>query len=738
MVSIDKACSLDGLIAQMGLPAASEGATFLKKAYYFSEKAHAGQRRQSGEPYIDHPLAVAHILTRFRLDIPSIAAALLHDVIEDTHCTLETIRQEFGEDVMTLVDGVSKIGRFGFKNSQEQQTENFRKMVFAIASDIRVLLIKLADRLHNMRTLDALSEERQKRIARETLDIYAPLANRLGIGWLRSELEDHCLRFLKPQVYQMLSAQTTTPQGDQNRYIKEVVASIESVLSEHELTGKVTGRQKHLFGVYQKMERQGIPLEEVYDKVGVRVIVGTKADCYALLGIIHSLWFPVPGRFKDYIAIPKSNQYQSLHTTVVGPGGQHIELQIRTEQMHRIAEEGIAAHWIYKEGGQINVRDEHIKTRIRQFKEWQNDFADTHHILDYVKTDLFADVIYVFTPKGSIKELPKGSTPVDFAYAVHTEIGHRCVGAKINGKIVPLRHLLKSGDTVDILTSSVHSPSRDWLKFVKTSRAKAKIRHFIQEKERGVHLEIGKKILTQEIRRANLGTDILRSDKLIAGVSDRGIRSLDELFIAIGYGKISAIRAIRPLLPEPSSKDVGGNETGTAIDRKTTLSKSALPIGNVIQAGEIGTMMTRLSKCCHPIPGDVIIGFISRGRGLAIHTADCPNLDALHQDPNRFVNVEWTKDDGTGHESRYRANIRLLTLDKPGILAAVSTAIAKDGTNIKSAKIVTTDNDKATFQLAIEVSGSHTLRHVIENIKQIDGVLQVERIRKTLPGVRKD
>src|SRR5690242_2590882 len=534
----------------------------VRKAYEFSAKAHQGQVRRSGEPYLRHPLAVAGVLTLLRTDVTAIVAGLLHDTLEDTLATSDELEREFGAEVMHLVSGVTKIGKITFRNYEEKQAENFRKMVLSMADDIRVVLIKLADRLHNMRTLQYLSERKRQQIAQETLEIYAPLANRLGIGWMKNELEDLCLKYLKPDVHAMLKLRVAKRDEERQAYILEVIDQVKKALSDAGLKGEVQGRPKHLFGIYQKMERQSISFEEVYDLTAIRVITDTKMNCYAVLGLIHSLWRPVPGRFKDYIAIPKSNWYQSLHTTVVGPKGEHVEFQIRTEDMHRVAEYGIAAHWKYKERGQVDDKDGKVFSWLRQFVEWHQDLADNRQFMDTVKLDLFHDVVYVFTPKGLVKEMPKGSTPVDFAYAIHTEVGDHCVGSKVNGKIVPLKHQLSSGDAVEILTAPTQVPHKDWLKFVRTSRAKTKIKHWLTSEEQKRSVEIGRRLLEREFRRHDLPpAQLFKSDRLLSVARELGCESADELAAAVGYGRLPTAQVISRLIPRPA-----GEQTPTTED----------------------------------------------------------------------------------------------------------------------------------------------------------------------------
>lgn len=692
-------------------------ANLLSRAYAVCLEGHAGQRRESGDPYAAHPVEVAAILTQLKLDVPSVAAGLLHDIVEDTNYSKDRLATEFGKDIAGLVDGVTKIGKIQFKNYEEKQAENFRKMIISMAEDIRVVLIKLADRLHNMRTLGYLPEHKQKRIAQETLEIYAPLANRLGIGWIKSEFEDLCLRYLRPEVYFSLAKKVAKKRDERQRYIEKAIELTKKNISQYGFKAEVLGRSKHLYSIYQKMERQGIPFEEVYDLMGTRIISDTKMTCYAILGMIHSIWRPVPGRFKDYIGVPKSNLYQSLHTTVVGPEGEHIEFQIRTQEMDKLAEEGIASHWIYKEGGKIDERDSRVFGWLRQLMEWQQELSDHRQFMDSVKTDLFDDVIYVFTPKGDVKELAKGGSPIDFAYAIHTEIGNRCSGAKVNGKIVPLRYQMRSGDTVEILTSPSQVPTKDWLKFVKTPKAKAKIKHFVKIEETKRALEIGRRMLEREARRERLSSvEVFKSEKILAAMKEQGIKTLDDLFAAVGYGRVSATQIIRPLVVGSDFKE-GIKEK---IVRKMGLQEEAVKVSGV------NDIMIHLSKCCNPLPGDRIIGFITRGRGLSIHTVNCPNIDELDYDRDRLVEVTWD----SAAKAVHAVDISVLTLDKPGLLALVSSSIASARANISHAEISTTEHKKAILNFVVDVTNTEHLERVLRNIEKVDGVFQARRIRK--------
>ena len=693
----------------------------VRKAYEFSAKAHEGQTRRSGEPYVKHPIAVAGVLTSLKTDVTAIVAGLLHDTLEDTVATAGELEREFGKDVVHLVDGVTKIGKITFKSSEEKQAENFRKMVLSMADDIRVVIIKLADRLHNMRTLEHLSEGKRLEIAQETLEIYAPLANRIGVGWVKNELEDLCLKHLKPDVYEMLRVRVAKRDEDRQQYIQEVRELVEKALGEHGLSGAVYGRPKHLYGVYQKMNKQSISFEEVYDLTALRIITDTKMNCYALLGVIHSLWRPLPGRFKDYIAIPKSNLYQSLHTTVVGPKGEHVEFQIRTEEMHRVAEYGIAAHWKYKEQGRVQDKDSKAFGWLRQFIEWQSDLPDNRQFMDSVKLELFHDVVYVFTPKGTVKELPKDSTPVDFAYAIHTEVGDHCVGAKVNGKIVPLKYELESGDTIEILTSPNQTPHKDWLKFVRTSRAKTKIKHWIKAEEQKRSLEIGRRLLETEFRRHGLApAQVLKSSELVEVAKQEGYETTDELTIAIGFGHIATAQVVNRLITPAS-------ETSPALPEPSTSQKVLSSRGGEqgVQVKGGRDLLMQLSRCCNPVPGDRILGYITRGRGLTIHSVDCPNLEALDYDRARLVEVEWD----TAAPSLHAVKIAVIAEDKTGVLANVSSAIAECKANISRAEIITREDRKAELDFIVEVADTAHLNRVLKTIERIDGVITTRRIR---------
>ena len=713
---------LDELIERLKSYNVEADVDLVRRAYEFSAKAHEGQMRRSGEPYLQHPLAVAGLLTHLKTDVTAVVAGLLHDTLEDTLATPLELEQRFGKDVVHLVDGVTKIGKITFRNYEEKQAENFRKMLLSMADDIRVVLIKLADRLHNMRTLEYLSEHKRQEIAQETLEIYAPLANRLGIGWIKNELEDLCLKHLKPDVYESLRVLVAKRDDDRQQYILEVIDVVKAAMAEAGLQGEVSGRPKHLYGIYQKMEKQSISFEEVYDLAALRIITDIKMNCYALLGVIHSLWRPLPGRFKDYIAIPKSNLYQSLHTTVVGPKGEHVEFQIRTEEMHRVSEQGIAAHWKYKEHGRIDEKDGKVFSWLRQFMEWNQDLPDNRQFMDSVKLDLFHDVVYVFTPQGMVKELPKGSTPVDFAYSVHTEIGDHCVGAKVNGKIVPLKHMMESGDMVEILTAANQTPHRDWLKFVRTSRAKTKIKHWIKAEEQTRSIEIGKRLLEAEFRRHGLApAQMMRSDQLLAVAKQAGHETTDELAAAVGFGNLPTSQVMSKLVPAVPAASLAVTPEVPTVPK----SLPGRPDDAGVQVKGARDLLMQLSRCCNPVPGDRILGYITRGRGLTIHTVDCPNLEALDYDRNRLVEVEW--DHST--PSTHAVKISVIAVDKTGVLAQVSTAISECQANISRAEITTREDRKAMLDFIVEVMDTAHVSRVLKAIEKVEGVITVRRVR---------
>ena len=704
----------------------------VKKAYVYSAKVHTGQIRKTGEPYLVHPLEVAGILAELKLDESSVVTGLLHDTIEDTLATKEEITDLFGAEIAELVDGVTKLSQYSAANThEEKQAENFRKMVVAMAKDIRVLLVKLADRTHNMRTLGAMKPESQERIARETLDIYAPLANRLGIQWIKSELEDLSFKYLRPSDYTDLSTKVAAVSREKERFVQGVVDVIQKRLDDSGLKGaQVSGRVKHVYSIWRKMRELDVEFEQIQDVVGFRVIVANVAECYEALGVIHSLWKPVPGRFKDYIAIPKPNRYQSLHTTVVGPSGERVEVQIRTLEMHRVAEEGVAAHWAYKEkgrdgkgGGEMSKRDAESFGWLRQLVEFQKDLADPREFLETVKVDLFSDEVFVFTPKGAVKSLPRGATPVDFAYTVHSEVGEHTVGAKVNGKLVPLRYQLKNGDTVEILTSPTSHPSKDWLTFVKTSRAQTRIRNFIRQAEHKRSLEIGRDIAERELRRYGLSLNRVGKDgALDKAAAALGYKKGDDLLVALGYGKVGPHQILQQLLPPEKLAAVPQEPSPTGRLTEIFRKVARRPTGGVRISG-INDVLVRYAKCCNPVPGDEIVGFITRGRGVTVHTRACEKN--LSIDPQRRVDVSW---DTKASEVKRPVSIRVVTDDRPGVLAQISKTISEAGMNISQATCRTTGIGRAVNTFEMAIGELKQLRNVMRSIESIEGVVSVERV----------
>ncbi len=710
------------------------GADFslIEKAYVFSAKVHQGQVRLSGETYLTHPLEVAAILADMKMDLFTVASGLLHDTVEDTYTTLDEIKQTFGPEIAALVDGLTKISKITLATREEEQAENFRKMLLAMAKDIRIVLIKLADRLHNMRTLEYLPPESQIKIAQETLDIYAPLANRLGIDRIKTELEDLSFRYLHPEEYHALAREVAWKKEERERYIQEVSSIISEKLSSYGLVGRVSGRPKHFYSIYKKMKAQNLEFEQVYDVIAFRIILATVKDCYEALGIIHSLWKPVPGRFKDYIAMPKANGYQSLHTTVIGPYGERVEIQIRTEEMNRTAEEGIAAHWQYKEGKGIAPKDSKQFAWVRQLLEWQQDLRDPREFLETVKIDLFPDEVYVFTPKGDVKQFPIGSTPVDFAYSVHTQIGHQCVGAKVNGKIVPLRYQLKNGDTVEIVTSPAHQPSKDWVKFVKTSRARTKIRQWIKAEARERSVDLGREICEREFKKYHLDfAKIIKSEEMNKIINDFSYQSFDDLMAEVGYGKISSNQIIGKLIPAERFEKEKLEKEIKAESRLSRLAKKIRREPSGIQIRGIQDMMVRFAKCCNPLPGDAISGYITRGRGVTVHTADCPNI--LSSDPERLIQVSWNLKEKAIHAVR----VRVICNDKKGLLAEISSALASSEVNIVRAGVVTTEDKRAVCNFELEVHDLKHLQNAFRALNKLKHVLKVERLRG-LPSTEKE
>jgi GTP pyrophosphokinase len=694
----------------------------IQKAYDFSARVHRGQRRASGEPYLTHPLQVASIIADLRLDVASVTTGLLHDTVEDTLATLEEVEAEFGAEVASLVDGVTKIGQIEFTSREEKQAENFRKMLLAMARDIRVILIKLADRTHNMRTLGHLKPERQVEIAQETLDIYAPLAHRLGVYGLKSDLEDNALRFLHPEVYYQLKRSVAKKKAERERYTREVVQVLSKRLGEAGLEAEVGGRPKHFYSIYQKMQAQNLLYDQIYDLIAFRVVVDTLGECYEALGVVHANWKPVPGRFKDYIALPKANGYQSLHTTVIGPYGERIEIQIRTREMHRIAEYGIAAHWRYKAPGTEGKPDDSQRFAwLRQLLEWQQHLQDPQEFLRSVKEDLFTEEVFVFTPKGDLLNFPVGATVIDFAYRIHSEVGHHCAGARVHGRIVPLRYQLQSGDTVEIITTANQTPSKDWLKLVKTSRAKARIRAWIKTQQSARSVAVGREILERDLTRHQLELGKLRKDGTLARVATTlGQKDEDTLLAGIGYGVLTANQVLAQLLP-PEELERRRERGQGALQRLMRLvgrqSKSGVTVSGV------DDVLVRFGKCCSPLPGERIAGFITRGRGVTVHAQDCPKV--LETDPQRRVDVQWENGKGTARP----VQVEVTCADRPGLLAAMSKAISATGVNIAGATVRTLADHKAQNTFDLMVSSVDELNRVTRSLERVRGVVKVARLR---------
>ncbi|MCL2259673.1 MAG: bifunctional (p)ppGpp synthetase/guanosine-3',5'-bis(diphosphate) 3'-pyrophosphohydrolase [Proteobacteria bacterium] len=714
----------------------------IKKAYVYSAKVHQGQTRKSGEPYLVHPLEVAGLLAQLHLDESSIVAGLLHDTLEDTLATEEELKELFGPEVLSIVDGVTKLSKYSAVANlghEEKQAENIRKMLVAMAKDIRVILVKLADRTHNMRTLDHMKEDAQVRIARETVDIFAPLANRLGIGWIKAELEDLSFKYLKPTEYSALLKKVQGKQKERDKYIDEVCEVIAQKLKAEGIEATVAGRFKHLSSIYRKMRNQNIEFDQISDIIAFRIVVDEMAQCYESLGLVHQMWKPVPGRFKDFIAIPKPNLYQSLHTTVIGPLSERIEIQIRTKEMHRIAEEGIAAHWAYKEGknvstkGKFAAKSNEAFAWLRQLVEWQTDLKDSREFLDTVKVDLFTDEVFVFTPMGEVRALPRGATPVDFAYAIHSDVGNRCVGAKVNAKIVPLRYKLKNGDTVEVLTNPQAHPSSDWLNFVKTGRAQQRIRGFIKQQQREISLKLGNELVDKEFRKFALNRNRLsKTGKLKALAESQGYRTENDLMVAVGYGKVSAVQMAEKLLgeenKEPTSRVSMGSVTGLlgdGIGKMTSFAKRIVgqkSSSSGVSIAGINDVLVRFGRCCNPVPGDPIVGFITRGRGATVHVLGCPK--ALSTDPDRRVDVEWNVDEGF----KRRVSLRVLTTDRPGVLADISNTFSKRDVNISQANCRATGDARAVNTFEVGVSDLKQLNELMRSLEKLDGVFSVERL----------
>src|SRR3954453_15855509 len=693
----------------------------LRRAYVFSAFEHRGQVRHSGEPYLIHPLAVADFLADLKLDVVAIAAGLLHDVVEDTLTTIERIRELFGPEVAHVVEGVTKISAIPFSSSEERQAENFRKMLLAMVDDIRVILVKLADRLHNMRTLNHLPDDKRIKIAQETRDIYAPIANRLGMSKVKNELEELSFRYLEPQTYEMLRARVDAKRRATEGLIDELRTTLQSKLREAAIPFvEVDGRIKRLWSISQKLKRQRIELDQVYDFIALRIITTSVKDCYGALGIIHQTWSPVPGRIKDFIAMPRPNGYQSLHTSVISQEGTPFEVQIRTLEMHRMAEEGVAAHWKYKEGRVGDHKDERYFQWMRQLLEYQQEVRDPQEFIQNLKVELYPEEVYTFTPKGLLKALPRGATVVDFAYAIHTDVGHQCSGARVNGKMVPLRTRLKNGDIVEIVTQAGHKPSRDWLTFVGTSRARNKIKHLIHSEEKARAMELGRKLFEKEARRYDLNPKtILDGDEFAKALSDFAVAKAEHLFSAIGHGKIQPKQVLVRLVPPDKLREKGPEGTVASVVRRV------LGTGEEkIKVRGFDDLMVFRARCCNPIRGEKIVGYITRGKGVSVHSATCPNVVNLLYDPERRIEVEWDKTDAV---ARYTVKLTMEVEDRKGLLAAVSAKIADINTNIKNMEARTDEGAHARIDMTVEISDLKHLEKVIKSLRGVEGVLGVER-----------
>ena len=693
----------------------------LERAYRYSERSHEGQQRASGEPYLSHPLEVAGLLVNFRMDVTTVTAGLLHDVLEDTRATKDDLEREFGREIAELVDGVTKIGKLAFSSREERQAENFRKMVVAMARDLRVLMIKLADRLHNMRTLDYLPADKAKKIAQETLDIYAPLAHRLGMAKVKAELEDLALRTLSPEDYQVLMRRVAKRRLEREAEINQVIAILSGKLTEVGIEARISGRPKHFYSIWKKMHEGGREFDEIYDLTAVRVIMKTVRDCYGALGVIHSLWKPVPGRFKDFIAMPKVNMYQSLHTTVIGPKGDPVEVQIRTQEMHRIAEEGIAAHWLYKERKIDRDRFDEAFTWLRQLMESQKEVKDPEEFLDSVRLDLFPDEVYVFTPKGDVKALPEGATPIDFAYTVHTDVGNHCVGAKVNGKLVPLRYTLQQGDIVEVVTSPAQHPSRDWLKIVKSNRARSKINQWLKIEERERSLTLGQELFEREAKKYRLApATLLASDEMKRLLTDLGFPSADDLLASVGYGKTSVQTVLGRLAPTVV------HDLDRSPDRTAAKAAPRKTDGAAVRIRGVDDVLVRFAKCCSPVQGDSIVGFITRGRGLTVHARDCLTVAKSVLEKERLVAVEWDASEPAKRPVKIAVYIGH---DRPGLLAEITTAISSRQGNILKADITVTEDRKGINNFVVEVDDLGQLQDIMQSIREVRDVMNVERVR---------
>jgi GTP pyrophosphokinase len=721
---------LENILAKVEKHHPNDDFDLIRRAYIFSAKEHKGQLRASGEPYLTHPLEVANLLAEMKMDSVTVSVGLLHDVVEDTLVSLDEVERTFGGDVAHIVDGVTKISQIHFTSKEEKQAENFRKMLLAMTDDIRVIMVKFADRLHNMRTLQHLSSERREAIARETLEIYAPLANRLGMGKIRGELEDLAFSYLEPKSHQELKDVVERKRKAHEVFLAEVTRIVDSKMKEHGIPCQIESRVKRLYSIFLKLRKQRISIDEVYDLLALRIITDSVKNCYAALGVIHNTWRPVPGRIKDFISLPRPNGYQSLHTSVIA-GGQPFEVQIRTSEMHRIAEEGIAAHWKYKDGKLVaDSKEDQRVSWLRHLVEWQQEMKDPDDFMSTLKVDLYPEEVYTFTPKGKVITLPRDATPVDFAYSIHTEVGHNCIGAKINGRMVPLRTRLKNGDIVEITTQAGHRPSRDWLSFVKTSRARNKIRHWLTEQESEKSIELGRRVFEKEARKFKLNPkEVLESDRLKALLSDYGAAKVEDLLSSLGYGKISAKQVLSRLVPDATG------EQAPDESRLTSVVKKMFGIGTDAKLKVTGfdELLIYRAKCCNPIRGEEIIGYITRGKGVAVHSKNCPNVQNLLYDPARKIEVEWA---GVSPATEaYAVPLTIVTENRTGMLAEIAAAVADVGSNIVNAEARAADG-RGLVDLVVEIPDKKHLEKVIASIQRIGGVFDVTRSARSVNQAR--
>jgi len=697
----------------------------LRAAFEFSRDQHIGQARKSGEPYIIHPIAVAQILVDMHMDLVCVETALLHDVVEDTGITIEDIRKRFGPEVAVCVDGVTKLGKIQLYSREEQQAESVRKMLLAMVGDIRVILVKLSDRLHNLRTIGSLSREKQTRIGQETLDIYSPIAHRLGMGKVRAELEDLAFAAIDPEAHADICGQIEHKRKASQEFLERIQKSVEQKLAREGIPARVEGRVKRPYSVYLKLKKQKIPIEQVYDLLALRIITDSLKNCYAALGVIHNEWPPIPGRIKDFIAMPRQNGYQSLHTSVMGPGGQAFEVQIRNEEMHRLAEEGVAAHWKYKEGRRGKSTEEQYVNWMRQLVEWQQEMRDPGEFMSTLKVDLYSDEVYVFTPKGKVVVLPRESTPVDFAYAIHSDVGNACVGSKVNNRIVPLKYSLKNGDVVEVLTQPGHMPSKDWLGFVRTSKARNKIKQIINATERSKAIEIGEKYFEKEARRLSVSISKIDEAILAQVLEDYGVGKLEDLFANLGYGKIEARPILMRLSPERAAlEEAKASEATPHPATQATLDKDAKNLA--LRVKGLNDVMIYRAPCCNPIPGEAIVGYITRGKGVAVHSLSCSNVQNLMYEVERKIDVEWAK---SGVES-FDVQISISTDDRPGMLAQFTQVLFSENSNIRTLEARGDDergDEGAVVDMKIEVRDKRQLEKILSALRRIPGVRDIER-----------